>query len=351
MSVYTSARSPFAVEGDPEAVRETSRAYGRFATTAAEAATSLRGLDSSTWVGTEGDLFRAQVAQIPPHLDTAHTAFAQVARALEMFAEELAVAQRQMAGVRADAEQTFQALQGARVQRTELQSPAAEQVQADPPAQSAYEDLKQELDNRVGQLDGAFDGHLEAATGIHARVQEAARQAGTQIRAAGRTSPTANPLGLLPGWENLAAGGFGASGLLSSPASQPPPPAPEPEPKKGGFWRTLGHGVLDVAGLIPVIGEPADGINAAWYTAEGDYVNAGLSAAGMIPFLGWGGTAAKFVRKGAKAVDDASGAPLPPKKAVWKRPVVSGFQTGCGSVWTEAEPSTRRIGTDFPPMR
>jgi hypothetical protein len=30
----------------------------------------------------EGDLFRARLAELPPHLDTAHGAFAQVSRAL-----------------------------------------------------------------------------------------------------------------------------------------------------------------------------------------------------------------------------------------------------------------------------
>ena len=39
----------------------------------------------------------------------------------------------------------------------------------------------------------------------------------------------------------------------------------------------LGHGVLDVVGLIPFVGEAADLANAAWYTAEGDYTMAALS--------------------------------------------------------------------------
>jgi RHS repeat-associated protein len=64
-----------------------------------------------------------------------------------------------------------------------------------------------------------------------------------------------------------------------------------------------GHGILDVAGLIPVVGEIADGVNAVWYAAEGDWVNAGLSAAGMIPFAGVGATGAKWGVKGAKAAN------------------------------------------------
>ena len=51
---------------------------------------------------------------------------------------------------------------------------------------------------------------------------------------------------------------------------------------------SLGHGALDVAGLVPVIGEQADLANAAWYEAEGDHVNAALSAASAVPLLGYG---------------------------------------------------------------
>ncbi|QTD39540.1 hypothetical protein [Sporosarcina sp. Te-1] len=55
---------------------------------------------------------------------------------------------------------------------------------------------------------------------------------------------------------------------------------------------------LDVFGLIPVIGEPADGINAIIYAARGDTVNATLSVGGMIPFAGWASTGGKPVLKG-----------------------------------------------------
>jgi len=65
----------------------------------------------------------------------------------------------------------------------------------------------------------------------------------------------------------------------------------------------IGHTALDVAGMVPVIGEAADLANAGWYAVEGDYKNAALSAAGAIPFAGNAATAAKW---GSKAVDAAS---------------------------------------------
>ena len=110
MPTFSFPAKAFGIDGDPQAVRESGRAYGRFATTAGEATADLRVLDSGSWVGSEGDAFRARLGEIPPHLEVAHSAFAQVARALDGFADMLASAQGRMAGVRADAEQTFSSL-------------------------------------------------------------------------------------------------------------------------------------------------------------------------------------------------------------------------------------------------
>jgi hypothetical protein len=68
------------------------------------------------------------------------------------------------------------------------------------------------------------------------------------------------------------------------------------------------HVALDVVGLVPGLGEPADGTNAALYAAEGNKTDAALSAAGAVPFLGWGATLGKWFRRGAKAVDKADDA-------------------------------------------
>ena len=78
------------------------------------------------------------------------------------------------------------------------------------------------------------------------------------------------------------------------------------ETNKPGMLSTLGHLALDVAGLIPGIGEPADLLNAAWYAKEGDYTNAALSAASAIPFAGYAATATKFGLKATDAVKTAS---------------------------------------------
>jgi hypothetical protein len=68
---------------------------------------------------------------------------------------------------------------------------------------------------------------------------------------------------------------------------------------------TATHLVLDVLGMIPVIGEPADGLNALIYLAEGDELNAGLSAAGMIPIGGMAVTGVRAVKTAVSAGMDA----------------------------------------------
>lgn len=67
-----------------------------------------------------------------------------------------------------------------------------------------------------------------------------------------------------------------------------------------------GQFVLDLVGLVPGFGEPADGINALIYEARGDHLNAGLSAGSMIPFVGWLGTGGKFVNKAVKYGDEGA---------------------------------------------
>jgi hypothetical protein len=127
------------------------------------------------------------VAELPPHLVIACTAFGQVARALDDFAEVLASAQRRMAGARDQAEQTFGSLSGARADRAGLQEPADGQAA--------------ELDARIGRLESAWDEQLAVAAGVRAQVLEAARRGAAAIRAAGRTSPTAGQNWFQDGWE------------------------------------------------------------------------------------------------------------------------------------------------------
>ena len=58
-----------------------------------------------------------------------------------------------------------------------------------------------------------------------------------------------------------------------------------------------GHSVLDAIGLVPLVGDIADGANALWYLGEGDSTNAGLSAVGLVPIIGEAVILEKFGRK------------------------------------------------------
>jgi hypothetical protein len=69
-------------------------------------------------------------------------------------------------------------------------------------------------------------------------------------------------------------------------------------------WKDWGHTALDVLGMVPAVGNIADGINAAWYAAEGDIKNAGLSAAAAIPGLGLFSGGTKLSLKAADAMSD-----------------------------------------------
>lgn len=62
-----------------------------------------------------------------------------------------------------------------------------------------------------------------------------------------------------------------------------------------------GHAVLDLAGMIPVVGEAFDVINGFWYLAEGDYLNAALSLAAVVPVVGSAFTGARVAMRGYDA--------------------------------------------------
>lgn len=87
------------------------------------------------------------------------------------------------------------------------------------------------------------------------------------------------------------------------------PPSDQPPGTELPWWSGVGHTALDLLGLVPVLGEPADLANAAWYAAEGNHLDAGLSLISVIPVvgdvIGKGGKLAKALgsKLGGKALD------------------------------------------------
>lgn len=61
------------------------------------------------------------------------------------------------------------------------------------------------------------------------------------------------------------------------------------------------HGTLDVAGMVPGLGEPADLLNAGLYALQGDSLNAGISlAAAAVPVGGQALTGARLAARAAQ---------------------------------------------------
>lgn len=72
------------------------------------------------------------------------------------------------------------------------------------------------------------------------------------------------------------------------------------------YWNLIsgiGHFIIDVAGMAPVIGEAADVVNGFWYTIEGNGTDAALSFASALPVAGWLSTTGKWVGKAIKLSD------------------------------------------------
>jgi len=168
---------------------------------------------------------------------------------------------------------------------------------------------------------------------------------------------------LFPG-ESIQLGPLeGESAFGPVQATNPPvvPETPEEKAWLGSLWESASpwvHGTLDVVGLIPGLGEIADGSNAIIYAAEGNSVDAGLSAGAMIPFLGWGATGGKIVKKvipygdkivggikaGAKWVKNSSqkvvhGArQLKDKASKWASDAAQGIKKKWDDFWGKKQP-------------
>lgn len=90
-----------------------------------------------------------------------------------------------------------------------------------------------------------------------------------------------------------------APGSAGTPASEPS--TTEGDNHDSGVSE-IGHGILDVLGMVPLIGEPIDIINAGWYAIEGDMFNASLSMAAAIPGIGNLATGGKLLGKTTKGI-------------------------------------------------
>jgi Bacterial toxin 30 len=131
------------------------------------------------------------------------------------------------------------------------------------------------------------DGIVDGVNAAMAEFDDAQRRAANAINALSGTGPTYRP--------------------ADDDGRTDPDEYGAALPATGPTGADIGHTVLDVVGLVPLAGEIADGANALWYAVDGDDVNAGLSAAAMIPMVGWASTGGKLGVKGYKAVHSLDG--------------------------------------------
>jgi hypothetical protein len=91
---------------------------------------------------------------------------------------------------------------------------------------------------------------------------------------------------------------------------------------------------LDVVGMVPGFGEPADGLNGGISLLRGDRVGAALSFGSMVPFAGWGATVAKWGRRGMRLGDAGRGVRQGPAVARGLGAVPGGQMPGHAAVPT-----------------
>jgi len=82
-------------------------------------------------------------------------------------------------------------------------------------------------------------------------------------------------------------------------ASSNPPVTPE-TPAEKSMWSSVAHGVLGVASFVPGLSVVTGALDAGLYAAEGDFAEAALAAASMIPGGKVATTAGKLVKGAAK---------------------------------------------------
>ncbi|MGC4810165.1 DUF6531 domain-containing protein [Micromonospora sp. DT228] len=103
------------MDGDPSAVRSSASRWQGFGSAASQAAGQITGLDTSQFVGPEGDLFREGLnAQMPGHLRVTGDAFGRVSSGLTVFAGSLSSLQDRMRPLAQRAPGLWAALQAAR---------------------------------------------------------------------------------------------------------------------------------------------------------------------------------------------------------------------------------------------
>jgi len=88
----------FTLGGDPAAIRGSAGFWSTFSNAAGSASTDIKGMDSSEFIGDEGDTYRGKVNDdLSPHLDTTSQAWGIVSTALSHYSTKLEWCQQELA--------------------------------------------------------------------------------------------------------------------------------------------------------------------------------------------------------------------------------------------------------------
>jgi hypothetical protein len=208
----------FQLDGEPGAIRGSARQWIEFGSDATDAAAQIRSLDSSLFIGPEGDQYREGLNQdLPPHLDTTGAAYTKVGNALTTFADALTGLQERMSPLRVKAPGLWEALQTAigRVSAAQsadqrhqqrVQADAATRPAGQPAPPDTYHSDLGSASVSLTNAQQAWNDNLIAARAVKTDLKTAVDNAERDINAAADSRFAHNPHGfgaLVAGFENF----------------------------------------------------------------------------------------------------------------------------------------------------
>jgi Xanthomonas XOO_2897-like deaminase len=181
----------FRMEGDPSAIRSSAAKWTSFGAAATEASAQITQLDTTEFVGPEGDQFRDGLNKdMPEHLRITGDAFSKVSTALNGFAGTLDSLQDQMRPLAQRAPALWQAVQAAqgRVDRAHQDDQRHErEMAARPPDSTEPDTYRSDTGSATAALSQAqreWEDCLNQANGLRASLTAAVRDCVGQIRQA-----------------------------------------------------------------------------------------------------------------------------------------------------------------------
>lgn len=232
---------------------------------AAQVARAWRGLEVG-YRAPEQDRVHGLVHPAISKADDVDTRLARGSRALEDLADELSVIRPRLVDLEQRARQFREETLRAQVSRAVVSTGGwAMDWREDPATVRANEELLQQHATLMRQLTHVSEECEDALRAVRASRGQADRFPTAQVGSVVRASPSSDHRG------NAAP--------LPQVIIQEENPA---------------HHELDLLGLMPLIGEPADAINALIYAWEHDWINAGISLAGVVPVVGSAGMLARI---------------------------------------------------------